>query len=369
MTKRGRYGSGSIYQRGRIFHVSYREVKRLPGGTPKYIQHRESTHSEDREYALKFLNRKLMEIGGRRPTLVDPQKVSYEDLRENFLARCVEKKLRSLKHTKDGTVTLATLPRLDKAFTGWKASEITTAHVRRFREEGKRDGLSDARLNRYTATLRAMFRQAAKDELITRTEMPAYFPTVAEPNEARGAIYIKDEWYKPLRQHLKEPLRSAFTLAYHTGIRVHEMWRLCWRNIDIKTRVVTLPGEITKTGKLRLVFLPADFTLPPGEPDDLVFPVGSYRKPWQKACVAIGAAHWQETSTGYKKYVGPLLRHTRHTAVRNMSDAGQPEARIMAISGHVTRSTFDRYNLKRKEDVEIMRKAIERQHRKRQRRN
>ncbi|PYU27279.1 MAG: hypothetical protein DMG32_07775, partial [Acidobacteria bacterium] len=67
------------------------------------------------------------------------------------------------------------------------------------------------------------------------------------------------------------------------------------------------------------------------------------------------------------RYVGPVLRHTRHTAIRNMSDAGLEERRIMDISGHVTRSMFDRYNIGKEQDVEEARKAIEHYHKKVQR--
>src|SRR6266478_7858145 len=158
-SKRGRYGSGSLWLRHRIWWVKWREVKRSPDGIVQYIQHAESTHSEDAKYAEKFLRRKLVETGGRRPTLVDPQKVSYEDLRENFLIRCVERKRRSLKRDKAGAITLATLPRLDRFFGTWRAAEISTGDIRRFRIEGNQNGLSDARLNRYVATLRAMFRR------------------------------------------------------------------------------------------------------------------------------------------------------------------------------------------------------------------
>lgn len=263
--KTARYGTGGLWQRGRVFWVRYREVIRRPDGAVTYVQHRESTGSEDRDYAERYLRRKLLELGGRRPMAVDPKKVSYEDLRENFLERCVEKRLRSLAYDPEGKPTLATLPRLDAFFGNMRAAEITQADVRRFRAEGKKDGLSDARLNRYVATLRAMFRQAAKDELITRTEMPAHFPTVAEPNEARGALFIRPEWYAPLRRELKEPLRSAFALAYQIGIRVYEMRRLKWRDVDLKKKMVTLPGSITKTGRQRIVPLPSDFERKPRE--------------------------------------------------------------------------------------------------------
>jgi integrase len=383
--KRGRYGTGGLWQRGPIWWIRYREVRRKPDGTVEYLQHRESTRSEDRDYAERLLRSKLLAIGGRHHAVVDPRKVSYEDLRENFLARCVEKKLRSLKHDKQGRPALATLPRLDRFFGGWRAAEITVADLRRFRAEGRHEGLSDARLNRYVSTIRAMFNQAARDELITRAEIPAYFPTVGEPNEARGAVFITPQWYAALRKSLKEPLRSAFTLAYHASVRVHELLRLRWRDVSVAKRLVTLPGEITKTGRARLVPLPTNFDLKPGKPDELVFPLGDFRESWRTACVRAGAGWYECRVCGERcdgrtcpnhgklpvrrlRYRGARLRHCRHTAVRNMSDAGLPEARIMAVSGHVTRSMFDRYNIGREEDVAMVRKAVEQFHRTQQKR-
>jgi integrase len=382
--QKARYGSGSLKRIGRIWHAKWREVRRHPDGRVDYVQHRESTRSDDYDFAQKFLNRKLAAVGGRRPAVVDPTKVSYDDLRNNFLERCVEKKRRSLKKAKDGTITLDTIPRLDQAFGGWKAAEITTAHVRRFRQEGKADSLSDKRLNRYVATLRAMFYQAAKDDLITRAEMPSYFPTTHEPNEAVGAIFIEPRWYEPLRKQLPEPLRSAFTLAYTTAIRVNEMLRLRWRDVILAKHYIELPGAITKTGRNRAIPLPSDFSLKPGKPDDLVFPLGDYRWDWYDACCRVGAGHFECQPCGTRcderrcpkhgknprhlKYHGPLLRHTRHTAVRNMDDAGLPQTRIMAVSGHLTDSMFRRYNIGRERDVAQAREVIERFHRKQQRR-
>jgi integrase len=330
-------------------------------GVKKY----ESTGSDDKQFAQRCLRVKLTQLGGRRPTVVDPQKVSYTDLRDNFLEHCKAKGIRSLTYDDDGKPFLDTLPRLDKHFSGFKAREVTIVDLKRFRSEGKDDGLSDARLNRYIATLRAMFNQGRKDELITRTELPPYFPMVKEPNEARGAVFFKREWYDPLRKRLKDPLRSAFILCYHTGIRVHEMRRLRWKHIDTDKMIVTLPGEITKTGKQRMVPLPSDFQRKPGAPDELAFPVGNFRRQWYGACVAIKAGQWQDTNSGRKKYVGPLLRHCRHTFVRNASDAGMEEKRIMEVTGHLTRSTFDRYNIGREEDVARARKAIARFHKRR----
>lgn len=358
--KRARYGSGCIYKRGRFWWVKWREPQIQSDGRLKNVVKYASTESEDRNHALMVLNEKLSLAGVRRPTDADPAKFTYESMRDAFLIHCVEKKLRSVRW-RDGKPTLATIPRLNNYFQGWKAAEITQDAIDKFRADGKRDGLSDARLNRYVATLRAMFRWAARKGKLTAREMPAYFPMVAESRFAPDdTIAIEPRWYVPLREALDEPLRSAFTLAYHTGVRVEEMKRLRWHDIDYGKRRVRLPGTITKTGKTRDIFLPKDFDLPQGAPDALVFPIGDRREDWKKACIKVGAA-----SIINGRYIGPLLRNTRHTAVRNLSDSGLEERRIMDITGHTTRATFDRYNIGDKDDVDVAARAVERLHRKR----
>ncbi|MBI3028810.1 MAG: hypothetical protein HYY64_04780, partial [Candidatus Rokubacteria bacterium] len=68
-------------------------------------------------------------------------------------------------------------------------------------------------------------------------------------------------------------------------------------------------------------------------------PIGSFRKTWARACRAAGAP-------------GLLVHDLRRSGIRNMVRAGVAEHTAMRISGHKTRSVFDRYDIVSESDLQ-----------------
>jgi integrase len=171
-------------------------------------------------------------------------------------------------------------------------------------------------------------------------------------------------------------LRALIAVAYTYGFRKSELLNLRIRQVDLLNRWISLEVCSTKNGDARRVKMTTEvFELMRGcchdkKLDDFVFTradgrrVIEPRKNWYTLCVASGFGRLIPVTAdkrSYKRYVGLNLHDFRRTAVRNLVRAGVPERVCMDISGHRTRSVFDRYNITSEADLIRAAKLLESQ--------
>jgi integrase len=211
-------------------------------------------------------------------------------------------------------------------------------------------------MNRELAALKRMLNLGAKCTPPKVSRVP-YIPMLKERNVRKGFF---EHWdFLALRDALPHHLKGFVTFAYRTGWRADEVRNLEWKQVDRFNWIVTLePGE-TKNDDPRTVYLDEELkevfrelwkNRSLGCP--YVFnrkgkPIIEYRYAWEKAFTEIGIPQM-------------LFHDLRRTAVRNMVRSGVPEVVAMRISGHKTRSVFDRYNIVSQDDLKEAAKKQER---------
>ena len=153
------------------------------------------------------------------------------------------------------------------------------------------------------------------------------------------------------------------TFLYWCGTRIGETLAIEWNQVNLDSRQIRLEPEQTKGDEARILPLPSVLVnmLQEVQPKTgKVFDGTNLRKEWMKACSACGLG----TLTEVKErpydplYSGLTLHDLRRSAVRNLRKAGVSEHEAMKISGHRTRSVFERYNIVSTDDImDAMRKV------------
>lgn len=232
-------------------------------------------------------------------------------------------------------------------------TQITTANIKTYIEGRMERGFSNASINRELSALKRIFHLGARCTPPKVGQIP-YIPMLRESNVRKG--FFEHEQYVALKNAMSDYLKPLVTFACHTGWRIGETLGLTWDKVDLKQGIVRLdPGE-TKNNEARTLYMDEELwreirTLHSrrrlGCP--YVFhregePIRDFRDAWDTVC----------ENAGLK---GMLFHDFRRTAIRNMVRAGVAERVAMKVSGHKTRSVFDRYNIVSDEDLrEVARK-------------
>ena len=159
-------------------------------------------------------------------------------------------------------------------------------------------------------------------------------------------------------------LRPLVTFLYYDGVRIGEALQIEWSQVNLDARTIRLEEEQTKGDEARTLPLPSvlvSCSTMSTPKSGRVFDGTNLRKEWVTACAAAGLGTLTEVEgRPYDPlYSGLTLHDLRRSAVRNLVNAGVPERVAMKITGHKTRSVFDRYHIVSTEDVTDAMQAVE----------
>ena len=357
---------GMIYKRGNIYWIKYYRA-----GKP----FRESAESEKESDAVRLLKLREGEIiQGHFPGL-RVQKIRYEELREGLVNDYKVNGKRSLARLERG------LKHLDEIFKGCRVVGITTDRIKTYILQRQGEGAENATINREMAALKRMLNLARQVTPPKVVNMP-YVPHLQENNVRQG--YFEHKEYLALRKAIPSYLRPVVTMAYHTGMRKEEILGLEWARVDLMDGKISLKPQDTKNNEARVIYMEGELKetiIFQRVIRDQKFPkcpwvffgemgqrIKDFRGAWDAACIGAGLCdplmdelgNPVEDKKGEPILIPNKLFHDfRRTAVRNMVRSGVPERVAMMISGHKTRSVFERYNIVNENDLKLASKRVE----------
>jgi integrase len=315
-------------------------------------EYRESSNSREEKEAIKLLKRRVQDLG-RGIVGTKEERVTFEQLVEDLKNDYKVNGKRSLDNVE------LSIRHLKEFFAGDKARHITTDRVRKYIAKRQGEGAANGSINRELSALKRSFSLAMQaGKLFHRP----YIPMLEENNVRQG--FLDHAGFLALRSELTDYLKDPVSFLYLSGWRSGEMKSLEWR--DIGTEAIRLRAENSKNKKQRVLPLRGELADIVQRAKDkrnpecpFVFhdkgqPIGDFRKAWQNACVSAGLGYFEKIGEGRKAkkvYHGLLIHDLRRSAVRNMVAAGIPEKVAMGLSGHKTRSVFDRYHIVSEDDL------------------
>jgi integrase len=350
----------------------------------KYLQHgrivRESTQTDNIVKARRILRDREGDVVKGVPVSPNVGKITFDEAATDLLNDYSMNRKRThddarrriKKHLSPffGNRRMITITTTDlRAYVAKRQKEGTP--VRRKRGKAKaaelpadpeaRRPVSAGEINRELTVLKRMFSLAIQSGRLLHKP---HFPMLRENNVRAG--FFEHAQYLSVLPHLPEPMRPVVTFAYVTGWRINsEVLPLQWRQVDLKAGEVRLDPGTTKNMEGRVFYLTAELKRLLTDQrkaanrvqrrKGMIVPHVFFHDGTTKAGgVAFLAGHAISGSGFYHAWCrarikagcpGSIPHDFRRTAIRNMVRAGVPERVAMKLSGHKTRSVFDRYNI------------------------
>lgn len=303
---------------------------------------RETVRVDSKAEAERALKQREGDVAYGRQIFRDKQRVFFEDI------RALQLRDYEINNRRSTGKARKTAEHLGKAFGGWRAVNITTEAIQTYIQQRQAVGYANASINLELAALKRMFRLAVTSKLLSADDVPHISMLKTSPPRSG---FFELESFQAVLYHLPPPIKPIAAFAFELGWRLREVLNLEWRQVDLNDGAVRLDAGTTKNRDGRLAYVsPALLdilrqqsaaTQALQKQRAVIIPYVFHRNggrilrflgSWRTACLKAGAP-------------GMLFHDLRRTAIRNMVRAGIPERVAMQISGHKTRSIFERYNI------------------------
>jgi len=170
-------------------------------------------------------------------------------------------------------------------------------------------------------------------------------------------VFWEPEEYGAILAEVPNYVRPIIVTEYWTGFRKRDLLKLEWRHVDLETGRIELSPKMIKNKSFKTIYLPQDALTVlrdwrkttedlMGATDTIITrvfhrngqPIKSFRTAWDNARKRLGL-------------LDKRFHDFRRTMTRHLRDAGVDDNTSMKITGHKTRSVFDRYNIRDERDV------------------
>lgn len=198
-----------------------------------------------------------------------------------------------------------------------------------------------ATVNRELQLLRAIFRFAKSDNLITSSPFDNQQIISASAEHERDKTLSHDEERRLLSVCVerKAHLKPIIITAVDTAMRRGELFKLRWRDVSFKDGMIIVQATNTKTEKTRIIGMTRRvreelsklWEISPKDENLIVFGItNTIKKSWKSACIEAGIENLH-------------FHDLRHTATTRLIRANVPQSEAMKITGHTQLKTFQRY--------------------------
>jgi len=317
-------------------------------GRRRVIQRRVTTRTEGKQ----LLKQLLREIEERGTQVIEGDKLTFAKLASIYESQRLFEPTLTPSGKTVGLKSYKTVRRRLKVVAAYFHNKRVRAITHYDIAQYKRERLStppqrraatqrsEADVNRDLQLLRNVFNFAVRSGWLVQNPFALGEPLISTASEVqRERVLSREEEERLLmactgsRAHL----RPILICALDTAMRRGEMFKLCWKDVDLLNREITVRATNTKTGRRRVVPISSRLydelmklkAVAADDPDWKVFGVSDIKKGFATVCQIAGIE-------------GFRFHDARHTALTRLTER-LPPMQIMEISGHTQMQTFSRY--------------------------